>query len=113
MVDRRCARGEASAAVEAAVRGGVDWVQVRERELEGRALLEFADAVAAAARRGARERGTTARVLVNRRADVALAIEADDRYPYVSSMWNEFIGVVMKGSGPSAEKARQAFSLPG
>jgi thiamine-phosphate pyrophosphorylase len=79
VVDRRCARGDASAAVEAAVRGGVDWVQVRERDLEGRALLEFADAVAAAARRGARERerGATARVLVNRRADVALAIEAD------------------------------------
>jgi thiamine-phosphate pyrophosphorylase len=77
VVDRRSARGDASAAVEAAVRGGVDWVQVRERDLEGRALLEFADAVAAAARRGARERGATARVLVNRRADVALAIEAD------------------------------------
>ncbi len=43
----------------------------------------------------------------------ALAIEADDRYAYVSSMWNEFIGVVMKGTGPSAEKARLAFSLPG
>ncbi len=43
----------------------------------------------------------------------ALAIEAEDRYPYVSSMWNDFIRVVMNGSGPSAEKARQSFSLPG
>ena len=43
----------------------------------------------------------------------ALAIEADDRYPYVSSMWNDFIRVVMDGTGPSAERARASFSLPG
>ena len=43
----------------------------------------------------------------------ALAIEADDRYPYVSSMWNDFIRLVQKGSGPSADKARATFSLPG
>jgi serine/threonine-protein kinase len=43
----------------------------------------------------------------------ALAIEADDRYPYVSSMWNDFIRIVMAGSGPSAERAKATFSLPG
>jgi eukaryotic-like serine/threonine-protein kinase len=43
----------------------------------------------------------------------ALAIEADDRYPYVSSMWNDFIRIVMNGSGPSADRARASFSLPG
>lgn len=42
----------------------------------------------------------------------ALAIEPDDRYPYVSSMWNDFIRVVMAGEGPSADKARATFSLP-
>ena len=42
----------------------------------------------------------------------ALAIEPDDRYSYVSSMWNDFIRLVMAGRGPSAEKARQTFSLP-
>ena len=42
----------------------------------------------------------------------ALAIEADDRYPYDSSMWNDFIRIVMEGHGPSAEKARATFSLP-
>jgi eukaryotic-like serine/threonine-protein kinase len=42
----------------------------------------------------------------------ALAIEADDRYPYVSSMWNDFIRLVMQGNGPSAAKARATFSLP-
>ena len=42
----------------------------------------------------------------------ALAIEADDRYPYISTMWNELIRIVMEASGPSAAKARAAFSLP-
>jgi serine/threonine protein kinase len=41
-----------------------------------------------------------------------LAIDADARYPYVSSMWNDFIRLVMSGGGPSAELARQNFSLP-
>ena len=42
-----------------------------------------------------------------------LAIEADDRYPYVSSLWNDFIRIVMSGTGPSADKAKATFSLPG
>jgi len=59
------------------VRGGVDQVQVRERELEGAALLEHAREIAEAARAGARARAGGVRVVVNRRADVALAIAAD------------------------------------
>ncbi|MBM4376385.1 MAG: serine/threonine protein kinase [Deltaproteobacteria bacterium] len=43
----------------------------------------------------------------------ALAIEQKDRFDYVSTMWNELIRVVMSGSGPSAEKTRAAFALPG
>jgi len=77
VVDRACARGDLCAAVEAAVRGGVDWLQVRERALEGRALLAHAEALAAAGRRGAGARAAPLRVLVNRRADVALAMRAD------------------------------------
>jgi serine/threonine-protein kinase len=42
----------------------------------------------------------------------ALAIKADDRYPYVSSMWNDLIRIVMEGRGPSSMRAREAFSLP-
>jgi serine/threonine-protein kinase len=42
----------------------------------------------------------------------ALAIEPEHRYPYISSMWNDLIRLVMRGSGPSAEKARTTFSLP-
>ena len=58
----------------ALVDAGVDWVQVRERSLEGAALLAVVDAACAAAR-GAARRG--ARVLVNRYVDVALAAGAD------------------------------------
>jgi thiamine-phosphate pyrophosphorylase len=60
-------------AVAAAVSGGVDWVQIREKDLEGEPLLALADAVAAAARRAA----AGVRVLVNRRSDVALAAALD------------------------------------
>jgi len=69
-------------AVEAGVRAGADWVQVRERALEGAALFDHAAELAAAARRGAAarpgpERGEPVRLIVNRRLDVALALGAD------------------------------------
>jgi thiamine-phosphate pyrophosphorylase len=77
-VDRRAVRGDLGACIGAAVRGGVDWVQVRERDLTDAALLELADAVSAAARNAACGRpGRPLRVIVNRRADVALCIGAD------------------------------------
>ena len=60
-------------AVAAAVAGGVDWVQIREKDLAGDELLALADAVAAAARRA----DPGVRVLVNRRIDVALAAGLD------------------------------------
>jgi thiamine-phosphate pyrophosphorylase len=63
--------------VEVAVASGVDLVQVRDRELGGAALLAHVDALLAAARRGARARGATVRVVVNRRVDVCLAAGAD------------------------------------
>ena len=43
----------------------------------------------------------------------ALALRRDDRYPYVSSMWNDLISIMMKGSSMSAEKVRATFRLPG
>lgn len=75
MIDRGAAPDATPARVAAAVRGGVDWIQVRERALEGAALLGLVDAVAGAARDAAGRRGV--RVLVNRRLDVALAAGAD------------------------------------
>jgi thiamine-phosphate pyrophosphorylase len=55
----------------------VDRVQVRDRELEGEALLALTDDVIGAARRGSARRQEPASVVVNRRADVALAAGAD------------------------------------
>lgn len=75
MTDRAAARGDLAAIVAAAVRGGVDWVQIRDRELSGARLLALAAEIAEAARAAARD--VDLRVLVNRRADVALAMAAD------------------------------------
>ncbi len=53
-----------------AVAAGVDWIQLRERDLSGRGLAALArEAVAAA-------RGSATRILINGRLDVALAARA-------------------------------------
>jgi len=43
----------------------------------------------------------------------ALAIDPDQRYPYISTMWNDLIRIMMNGRGPSADRVRQTFRLPG
>jgi thiamine-phosphate pyrophosphorylase len=55
----------------------VDWVQIRERDLDGRPLLLLAQQLAEAARDGARQRGGEVKVLVNRRVDVAWSLSVD------------------------------------
>jgi len=55
--------------VRQAVRAGVDWIQLREKDLEGRALAELAREVVRAAE-------GQARVIVNDRLDVAAAAGA-------------------------------------
>ncbi len=58
------------AAVRRAVAAGVDWIQIREKDLSGRTLAALArDAVTAAG-------GSSTRVVVNGRLDVALAAHA-------------------------------------
>lgn len=57
--------------IQYAVEAGVDVVQVRERDLEARALAALVRAVVALAR------GSSTRIVVNERADVALAAGAD------------------------------------
>jgi thiamine-phosphate pyrophosphorylase len=78
VTDRSLARRPLEAVVSQAVAGGVDWVQVREKDLTGKSLLELSQRVARAARRGAAARDTagaaSVRVVVNRRSDVALAL---------------------------------------
>lgn len=77
VTDRGAVRGDLTACVYAAVKAGVDWVQLRERDLDDAALFSHAEAVADAAHRGAADRGGTVRILINRRCDIALAIGAD------------------------------------
>ncbi len=57
------------AAILRAAAAGVDWVQIREKDLSARALLELARAAVATA-------GSSASILVNDRLDVALAAGA-------------------------------------
>jgi thiamine-phosphate pyrophosphorylase len=73
VTDRRVARGALPEIAAAAVRGGADWVQVREKDLAGAELLVLVRAILVAVRAA----NPRARVLVNRRIDVALAAGAD------------------------------------
>ncbi len=73
VTDRRASRRPLPEIVAGAVRGGVDWVQVREKDMEGAALLALCEEIAAAARRVRPD----VRVLVNRRCDIALAAGLD------------------------------------
>ncbi|UQA60922.1 serine/threonine-protein kinase [Polyangium aurulentum] len=42
----------------------------------------------------------------------ALAVRPEERYPYITTLWNELIRIMMNGSSPSAERVRAAFRLP-
>ena len=55
----------------------MDWVQIRERDLEGAALLAHAVEIDRAARKAAAQRGGRVEIFVNRRIDIALALAAD------------------------------------
>ncbi len=77
VTDREVGGSHLLRAVEDAVAGGVDRVQVRERGLPGAALLRHVEDIAAASRRGAARRGGSVEILVNRFIDVALAAGAD------------------------------------
>jgi thiamine-phosphate pyrophosphorylase len=61
------------AVLRAACDAGVDWLQLRDRSLDGASLLAAAERAVAAARGASRP----VRVVVNRRADVARAADAD------------------------------------
>ncbi len=83
VTDRATARGPLDAIIEAAVEGGVDRLQIRERHAPGTelagdaALLALVDGWIAAAHRGAAARRGRVEVIVNRRADLALSAGAD------------------------------------
>ncbi len=77
VVERSAVRGDLTRCVAAAVGAGVDWVQIRERDLEGAALLAHAKEIDRAARQAASQRGGCVEIFVNRRIDIALALGAD------------------------------------
>jgi thiamine-phosphate pyrophosphorylase len=101
---RRAAAGLAGLAAEAD-RAGIDLVQVREKDLEGRALAALVGAIVAAAPR--------VRVLVNGRPDVAVAMGAagvhlpEAGLP-VADVRRAFGGLLIGASCHSLEAARRA-----
>ena len=60
-----------------AVAAGVDWVQIREKDLPAGQLVELARRTTRLAKERARESERPARIIINDRLDVALAAQAD------------------------------------
>jgi serine/threonine-protein kinase len=44
--------------------------------------------------------------------ELALSIRPEERYPYITTLWNDLIRIMMNGSSPSAERVRATFRLP-
>jgi len=91
VTDRR--RGNVLSHIKAAVQEGVDFIQVREKDLDARSLFELVCTVRDAAA------GTSTRVLVNERLDVALAAGID--------------GVHLPGNGLPATRVRPLVQVLG
>jgi thiamine-phosphate pyrophosphorylase len=89
VTDRRRAQGDLPELCRAAALAGADFVQVREKDLEGGALLALVSAVVTAVG------GTNTRVIVNGRPDVALAAGA--------------AGVQLPEDGLRVEDVKRAF----
>jgi len=64
------------ATIRTAVAAGVDWVQIREKDLAARDLLALATAAVSAAQENRKDPTARSRVIVNDRLDVALAASA-------------------------------------
>jgi thiamine-phosphate diphosphorylase len=91
VTDRR--HGDLLTHVNAAIRAGVEMIQVREKDLAARALYELVCKVRDAAA------GTATKVLVNDRLDVAMAAEID--------------GVHLPGNGLPVDRVRPLVGLLG
>jgi thiamine-phosphate pyrophosphorylase len=63
--------------IQVALASGVDWVQLREKNLEGGQLLEFARRIVDLTAESAAETNRPARIIINNRLDVALAADSD------------------------------------
>jgi thiamine-phosphate pyrophosphorylase len=76
-----------------AVAAGASWIQIREKDLDARSLVELARFAVA------ETRGTPARVLVNDRLDVALAANAAGVHLGEKSLPLEVVGEWRSASG--------------
>ncbi len=110
MTDRTVTGGDLGDLIERvaqAVRGGVDLVQLREKDLPGGALLELAGSLSEAI-------GGRARLIINERADVALAAGAqgvqlgEDGLPVSAARKTLGSGALIGRSVHSAPSASQA-----
>jgi thiamine-phosphate pyrophosphorylase len=104
---RRLPDGDLPARAAAAARAGVDWIQVREKDLGDRELARLAAAVVRAVQ------GTQTRVLVSGRPDVAVVVGAHGvQLPEaglpVAAVKRSFPRLVVGASRHSVEGARQA-----
>lgn len=91
-------REQVLAAIARAASAGVDYIQLREKDLTARELEELArEAVSAVGK--AREQGSKAQLLINSRTDVAIAAGAD--------------GVHLRAADLSAGDARVVFAKCG
>jgi thiamine-phosphate pyrophosphorylase len=70
ITDRRSCSGDLVSNIERNVRAGIEYIQIREKDLSARALFELTVRAVAAAD------GSATKILVNDRADVALAAGA-------------------------------------
>ena len=82
--------------IEEAVKAGVDWVQIREKDLAARNLTDLTRAAIAASERAAAAR---ARILVNDRLDVAWAAAAAGVHAGESSLPIRVLAEARRGLG--------------
>ena len=104
---RRLPGGDLPAMAAAAARAGVDWIQIREKDLSDGALVRLARAVMEAVAR------TRTRVLVNGRPDVATlagahGVQLPEEGLPVAEVKRCFPGLTLGASRHSVEGARRA-----
>jgi thiamine-phosphate pyrophosphorylase len=101
VTDRR--QGNLLASVSAAVRDGVEIVQVREKDLEAQELYDLVCQVRDAAA------GTDTRVLVNDRLDIALAAGIDGVHLPGNGLPTEKVRTLVKTLGRSVHTAEEGI----
>lgn len=115
VIDREATRGPLLDAVDASVRAGVDWIQIRDRELDGLRLLAHVRDVTNAARRAAKESGREVSILINRRVDLALVTGADGVHLGGDAMAPEDARGILGPQariGASLHSAREVAAVP-